>query len=111
MPSRKAAAKLPSAARRTVPGVTQPAAVTRSGPGRSGKSLPFSQSTASLCRLVAIWISVAQHSAASSASQCGALPAAQARLEPTRTGATETLSVRGRIASQAMRQAFGRVTG
>ena len=94
-----ASAKQSKAARLTASPASSPAAVTRNGPTRPSPSPPRSASAASLCRLVAIWMSMLPISAASTAAQAILCSAAQASVAPTATGAIDRLSVRGRAAS------------
>lgn len=77
---------------------SRPDAVTRSGPTRSGPSPPRSESAASLCRFVPIWMSILPTSAAVTANIKSFRSSTQARTAPTATGVNERMSVRGRAA-------------
>ena len=98
MPHRKARAKASRAAASTSPAPSQPSAVARFGPRRSGVSTPRRKSPTSLNRLVPIWIRAAASAAASSGSQRTRPLSCQATAVPTSTGDSETESVFGRQA-------------
>src|SRR5574343_319512 len=105
MPHTKARAKLSQAPVLTMAGLSQPSAVARLGPRRSGVSVPRRKSPTSLNRLVPIWMQAAPRAAASSGSQSRVPVSCQATAVPTRTGDRETDSVFGR---QARNQARSR---
>src|SRR5574343_2114386 len=112
MPHRKARAKLSQAPALTMAGLSQPSAVARLGPRRSGVSVPRRKSPTSLNRLVPIWMNAAPSAAASSGNQSRRPASCQATAVPTRTGDSETDRVFGRQArNQARRRpgAIGRV--
>jgi len=93
------------------PSLINPAVVTRSGPTRSGVSVPFLKSPRSLAKLEAIWRSSAARSAARLAIGSNA-PSRTANAVPTTTGATEAGRVRGRAArTQACRRVMFRDPG
>ena len=81
------------------PGVTSPAAATRSGPVRSGVSAPRWKSDRSLARLAAIWSSIATARQAAAVSRRSVAPEPRAAPIPVSTGPMAAGSVAGRMAS------------
>src|SRR5574343_805948 len=98
MPQTKASTKHSQAPAATAFGLSQPSAVARRGPIRSGVSVPRRKSPTSLNRLVPIWMKAAPSAAASSGSHRRVWVSYQATAVPTSTGDSETDSVLGRQA-------------
>mgnify|MGYP000275972671 CR=1 FL=1 len=80
--------------------LSQPWAVARGGPSRSSVSVPRAKSSASLCRLVPIWMSTAQARVIAKVSSSTAASRDHASTAPTTTGTTAIVSVRGRMPIQ-----------